>query len=162
MADLPSDPLIAAWVALSRASSGLISAVEADVRKAGAPPLEWYDVLWELERAPPEGRRPFEMKGRLLLAQYNLSRLVDRLVAAGYVEKMHCPVDGRGHMLRITESGKALRKRTWPIYQAAILKHVGSHLTEAEAKLLGELLARLIDGLRADPGVACPSGAGRS
>jgi DNA-binding MarR family transcriptional regulator len=151
MPELPSDPLIAAWVAVWRASSGLSAAVDADVRKAGAPPLEWYDVLWELERGPPEGRRPFELKGRLLLAQYNLSRLIDRLVAAGYVEKRSCPEDRRGHMLRITEAGKALRQRTWPTYQAAILKHIGSHLSEDEARLLSALLAKLIDGLSGEP-----------
>ncbi len=152
MADLPSDPFIAAWVALFRASAGLISAVQAEVKAAGCPPLEWYDVLWDLERAPEAGRRPFELKGRLLLTQYNLSRLVDRLVKAGYVEKRPCPIDGRGQMLQITEEGKALRRRIWPVYQAAIQRHVGSHLTEPEAKLLSEMLARLIDGFRAHPG----------
>jgi len=152
MADLPADPLIAAWIAVWRASTGLSAAVLADVRKAGCPPLEWYDVLWDLERGPPDGRRPFEMKERLLLAQYNLSRLVDRLEAAGLVEKARCPGDGRGHMLRITEAGKDLRRRIWPVYQAAIQKHVGSHLSEEEARLLSQLLARLIDGVRAEPG----------
>jgi DNA-binding MarR family transcriptional regulator len=161
MADLPADPLIAAWVALSRASGGLISAVQADVKAAGCPPLEWYDVLWDLEQAPDDGRRPFELKGRLLLAQYNLSRLVDRLALAGLVEKAPCAMDGRGQMLRITEEGKALRRRTWPIYQAAIQRHVGAHLTEAEARSLGELLGRLMDGLRANPVAAGDCGSGR-
>lgn len=148
MADLPSDPLIAAWVALFRASSGLVAAVQADVKAAGCPPIEWYDVLWDLEQAPDMGRRPFELKGRLLLAQYNLSRLVDRLAEAGLVEKQPYPGDGRGHMLRITQAGRTLRQRTWPIYQAAILRHIGAHLTLAEAKELSEMLGRLIDGLR--------------
>ena len=149
MVELPSDPMIAAWVALFRASAGLVSAVQADVKAAGCPPVEWYDVLWDLEQAPEMGRRQFELKGRLLLAQYNLSRLIDRLAKAGLVEKRPCPVDGRGQMLRITEAGKALRKKTWPVYQAAILRHVGAHLTAAEAQMLSETLARLIDGIRA-------------
>ena len=163
MATLPTDPMIAAWVALFRASAGLVAAVQADVKKGGCPPVEWYDVLWELEQAAECGRRPFELKGRLLLAQYNLSRLIDRLASAGLVEKQPCPGDGRGHMLRITDAGKRLRQQTWPVYQAAILRHVGAHLTVAEAKELSGMLARLIDGLRAgsasggvDQKAACP------
>jgi DNA-binding MarR family transcriptional regulator len=165
MAELPSDPMIAAWVALFRASAGLIAAVQADVKAAGCPPVEWYDVLWELEQAPEPGRRPFELKERLLLAQYNLSRLVDRLTLAGLVEKHPCPGDGRGHMLRITDAGRTLRQQTWPIYQAAILRHVGAHLTATEATEVSGMLARLIDGLRAgsvpgdaNEGPACPQG----
>ena len=90
--------------------------------------MEWYDVLWELERAPEGARRPVELEGRLLLAQYNLSRLVDRLAQAGYLTKHRCDKDGRGQVLVLTEAGKALRQRMWGIYSAAIERYVGSRL----------------------------------
>jgi DNA-binding MarR family transcriptional regulator len=142
--DLPTDPIIAAWVALVRAGNSVISAVRADGSAAGFPPLEWYDVLWELESTPEGGVRPFELEGRLLLAQYNLSRLIDRMLKAGYVAKQPCPEDGRGHILVVTEEGKALRKRMWPVYRASIERHIGSHLGEAEARSLCRLLVALI------------------
>ena len=141
--DLPKDPIVASWVALVRASNGVISAIAADGRAAGFPPLEWYDVLWDLENAP-DGVRPFEMEGRLLLAQYNLSRLIDRMAKAGYVEKRPCEGDGRGLVLVITESGKALRKKMWPVYHAAIRRHIGAHIDEKQAKTLCKLLVGMI------------------
>jgi DNA-binding MarR family transcriptional regulator len=118
------------------------------------PPLEWYDVLWDLERAPDGARRPFELERGLLLAQYNLSRLVDRLHRAGLVDKLKCPEDGRGLVLVITEEGRALRKRMWPVYSAAIEKHIGSHLGEDEARTLSALLMRLVTGCESTPSCA--------
>jgi DNA-binding MarR family transcriptional regulator len=141
---LPEDPIVAAWVALVRAGNGVISRVQADGKAEGFPPLEWYDVLWELERAPEGGVRPFELEGRLLLAQYNLSRLIDRMLKHGYVAKEPCERDGRGHVLVITETGKALRKKMWPVYRDSIQRHIGSHLGEAEARRLCELLVALL------------------
>jgi DNA-binding MarR family transcriptional regulator len=148
--DLPKDPGAAVWVALIRASTGVQAAVQAEGKAAGFPPLEWYDVLWELERGPAEGRRPFELESRLLLAQYNLSRLIDRLERAGYVGRQRCPSDGRGQVLVITESGRALRKAMWSVYSAAIQRHVGDKLDGEEARTLCTLLLRLMPG--SEPG----------
>jgi DNA-binding MarR family transcriptional regulator len=153
MQNLPKDPAIAAWVALVRASNGVISAIQAEAKAAGIPPLEWYDVLWELERSPDGARRPFELERGLLLAQYNLSRLIDRLHRAGYVDKLKCPEDGRGLVLVITEQGRALRKRMWPVYSAAIEKHIGSRLSEGEARTLSSLLMQVLPG--GDPAPSC-------
>ena len=142
--DLPRDPIVAAWVAMVRASNGVIAAVAADGKAAGFPPLEWYDVLWELESNPKGSLRPFELERGLLLQQYNLSRLIDRMCRAGYVEKQRCETDARGQVLVITEEGRAVRKRMWPVYLAAIRKHIGSHLSEKDARLLCRLLVEMV------------------
>jgi DNA-binding MarR family transcriptional regulator len=122
----------------------VLGGVEARLKDAGFPPLAWYDALLELRRAAPEGLRPFVLEGRMLLAQYNLSRLVDRLVAAGLVARHPCAEDGRGHVLRITEAGGELLARMWPTYAAAIQTHLGRHLDAAEAGSLALLLRRLL------------------
>jgi DNA-binding MarR family transcriptional regulator len=106
--------------------------------------VEWYDVLWDLERHE-DGVRPFELEQRLLFAQYNLSRLIDRMVEAGLVKKVACPSDKRGHMLVITEAGRKQRKATWPHYARAVNKHLGEKLTEAETEKLAALLGKLIE-----------------
>jgi DNA-binding MarR family transcriptional regulator len=156
--DLPKDPTVAAWVAIVRASNGIISAVAADTKAAGLPPLEWYDVLWELERSGKPGLRPFELENGLLLAQYNLSRLIDRMANAGYVEKRACPSDRRGQIIVLTEKGRALRKKIWPMYLAAIRKHVGSHLPEKDARALCGYLVRMIPERNAMKGTGASCG----
>ncbi len=144
MTEKVSDAVTAAWIRLVRARHKVVSAVEADGKAAGVLPMEQYDVLWELERAP-EGRRPYELEERLLFAQYNLSRLIDRMVEAGLVRKVSCPEDKRGHVLHITEAGRKQRKATWPHYAKSINRHVGDKLSEAEADRLAALLSKLLE-----------------
>ena len=133
--------MVGAWVRLTRAQRCTLASVEHSLKDAGFPPLEWYDVLLELDRAGP--LRPRDLQSRLLLAQSNLSRLIDRMEAAGAVERISCADDARGQLVRETASGKALRKRMWPVYASAIQDVVGSKLTSAQAGQLAGLLGRL-------------------
>jgi DNA-binding MarR family transcriptional regulator len=139
----PSDAVVRAWARLVRAQQQALTAVESDLKAAGFPPLGWYDVLLELSRADGGELRPFALEQELLLAQYNLSRLIDRLEKAGYVERRTCPEDGRGQVVAITAAGRALVKRMWPTYRAAIGRHVGARLSEDEAARLAALLGKL-------------------
>ena len=139
----PSEAAVQAWARLIRVSGALLDAVEAELKGAGFPPLAWYDALLELDRAPEGRLRPFELERHMLLAQYSTSRLVDRLERAGLVERLQCPVDGRGQHVAITGAGRELRARMWPAYAAAIERHVGSKMGCTDAQKLAELLGRL-------------------
>jgi DNA-binding MarR family transcriptional regulator len=139
----PSDAVVLAWARLVRTQQVVLAAVEADLTAAGFPPLGWYDVLLELSRLREGGMRPFALEQELLLAQYNLSRLIDRLEKAGYLERRPCPEDGRGQVVAITAPGRALVRRMWPAYRAAIARHVGARLSEDEAATLAALLGKL-------------------
>ena len=138
----PSDDAVLAWSRLVRAHDAALGSIERALKAEDLPPLEWYDVLLELERAGP--LRPRDLQGRLLLAQYNLSRLLDRMAAAGAVEKRACPEDLRGHVVAVTEEGRALRQRMWPVYAGAIEAAVGGRLSDDGAAMLAELLRRLV------------------
>jgi DNA-binding MarR family transcriptional regulator len=139
----PSDAVVLAWARLVRAETAVLAAVEADLKRGGFPPLAWYDVLLELSRRK-DGLRPFEIEKETLLAQYNLSRLLDRLESAGHIERQPSPDDGRGNVVVLTDNGRTLMKRMWPTYRAAIARHVGAKLSEAEAAQLATLLGKLI------------------
>ena len=128
---------------LVRAHRAAVSNVEAALRAAGHPPLEWYDVLLELERAG--ALRPRDLQARLLLAQSNVSRLLDRMAAAGAVERQPCDDDGRGYLVAATVSGRALRLHMWPTYAGAIEAAVGRWLKGDEAGMLADLLGRMIE-----------------
>ncbi len=143
MTEPPSDAVVRAWTRLERAHRAALGGVQSRLKEAGLPSLEWYDVLLELERAQPAGLRPFELQKALLFAQYNLSRLIDRMEAAGLVARAASEMDGRGQVLHTTRAGRALRRRTWPIYAEAIQHAVGRHFSEAEARTLAMLLGRM-------------------
>jgi DNA-binding MarR family transcriptional regulator len=136
-----------AWINLVRAEEAVVAAIEAEVKAAGLPPLAWYDVLLELSRTQSEaGVRQNELERRLLFRQYNLSRLIDRLEDAKYVERKQCPEDGRGQVVVATAAGKKFQKQMWPVYRDAVTRRVASKLTNKEAAELGRLLEKLVGG----------------
>jgi DNA-binding MarR family transcriptional regulator len=151
MADSALTPAIEhAWINLVRAEEAVVAAVEAEVKAAGLPPLAWYDVLLELSRPRSEGGvRQNELERRLLFRQYNLSRLIDRLEEANYVERRQCPDDGRGQVVVATAAGKKFQKQMWPVYRDAVAKRVANKLTNKEAAELGRLLEKLVGGAKA-------------
>lgn len=144
----PSAEATAAWIRLMRVQSRVLDGVEQELKKAGFPPLAWYDALLELSRAPTGELRPVELEKQMLLPQYSTSRLIDRLVDEGLAVRRECKIDKRGQFVEITEAGRDLQKRMWAAYSAAIEKHVGAKLSDADAARLCGLLDRL--------GCTCP------
>jgi DNA-binding MarR family transcriptional regulator len=145
MSKEPSEAVVNAWIVLNRAQHTAMLKIERAFRDAGLPPCAWYDVLWELDRAGGDGLRPFEIERQRLIAQSNISRLIDRLVEQRYVERLPCEDDGRGQRVVITQAGRELRKRMWPVYARAIGEAVGRRLSGQEAASLGSLLRKLVD-----------------
>jgi DNA-binding MarR family transcriptional regulator len=139
----PSSEVTAAWIRLMRLQSRVLDAVELDLKKAGFPPLAWYDALLELSRAPSGEMRPVELEKQMLIPQYSTSRLIERLVDEGLALRRECKIDKRGQFVEITEAGRELQKKMWGAYSAAIEKHVGSKLSDADAVRLCGLLDRL-------------------
>jgi DNA-binding MarR family transcriptional regulator len=135
-----------AWAALVRTEKALVHKVEERLKVAGFPPLDWYQVLHEVDRTPKGAMRQSSVQDRTQLAQYNVCRLVDRLEREGLVERRQCELDGRNNVLVITAKGRALRRSMWPVYAAAIGEHFSAHLSQAEAEQLLRLLGKLEPG----------------
>jgi DNA-binding MarR family transcriptional regulator len=135
--------LMTGWARLLRASRTVQDGGEAALKAEGLPPLGWYDVLQELEQAG-RGLRPVELERRTLVAQYNLSRLIDRLEKAGLAERRPCPNDARGQMVTITEAGRGIRERMWPVYRSTVERHLGAQLDPGDRFHLSQILGRLL------------------
>src|SRR4029453_15220307 len=96
-----SDPFapaeLAAWRGFLRVHSRLVRDLDAELRASHGLSLHEYEVLLHLP-APPHGRpRMSDLASAVLLSQSGLTRLVDRLVRAGSVERTRCEEDRRGH-----------------------------------------------------------------
>ncbi len=139
MAIATNSPPFQMWVRLVRSYQRIRDAVDSALKSEELPPLEWYDVLLELERhgSPMRAR---DLEHRLLVAQYNLSRLLDRLEKARLILRQADPDDGRSRLISITERGLATRRQIWPVYRQAIEVSIGAHLTTIEASELAGLL----------------------
>ena len=140
----PSKSAIEAWIALNRAQRHVFEAIEAELKSAGLPPLAWYDVLLELWREGGGRLRQGDLEHRMLFPQYGISRLVDRLEREELVRRERCEDDGRAYWVAISDKGLALRQRMWPVYAAAIQRHLGEKLSEEDAARIAEGLRRLV------------------
>ena len=123
---------MAAWANLSKAAKVrrgrcslrftpvLVEKIEQHFSAEGMPPFGWYDVLWGLERAAGHRLRMHELAEMTVISRSNLTRLVDRLEAAGLVARERAEEDRRGAFAVLTVQGRAMRKKMWPVYAAAI------------------------------------------
>jgi len=143
-----TDPKGHAWAVLLTAHATLIEKIEAALAEAKLPPLAWYDVLWELEKAEGGKLRMNELARRIVLSRSNLTRLADRLEDAKLIEREDTPHDRRGYHCVITRTGLAMRKKMWPVYKAEIERLFSRHITVDEARTLGDALARAVKAAR--------------
>jgi DNA-binding MarR family transcriptional regulator len=85
---------------------------------------------------------------KVVLSRSNLTRLVDRLAEAGLVSRERSEDDRRGAYAVLTEAGREMRRRMWPVYEAGIRQLFEGRLSEAEAETLGAALRRLLAAAR--------------
>lgn len=144
MSKTPSEASLRAWIQLHRAHRLLLDTVEKALKSEGLPPLDWYDVLLELQREKRQGLRQFEIGDKVLLSKHNLSRLIDRLENEQLLGRYVCAEDKRGNRIQITDKGEKLLKRMWPVYRQVIQTAFGARLDADELGELSAMLAKVL------------------
>ena len=150
MTEIPEPSRVAAWRSFLTAHTKLVEAIERRLAEGGLPPLGWYDVLFALEEAPKRRLRMAELSRAVVLSRSNLTRLVDRLEAAGLLRREAVPGDRRGAFAVLTAEGAKLRRRMWPVYAKGIQDHFAGHIEGAEARTLRGVFERLLAALPED------------
>lgn len=143
MTDIVAPSVERAWTELVHAHQAVLTAVEGALKRHGYPPLSWYDCLLELDRVEDGVLRPTVLEERLLLPQYGLSRLLSRMEKAGFIARRSDPEDRRAQFVLITDEGRALRRKMWPVYAEALNVALGEKLKDKQAQKLGKLLSKL-------------------
>ena len=144
----PDETHLAAWRALLNAHAALVARLERELAAAGVIPLTWYDVLIELYEAPDRRLRMHELADAVVLSRSGLTRLVDRLAAAGLLRREPDPADRRGAFAALTDEGRAALRRAWPVYARGIAAHFARHLGDEEARLLTAVFERIREAAR--------------
>jgi DNA-binding MarR family transcriptional regulator len=110
--------------------------------------LAQYDVLITLCHG--DGITQQELAERLLVTKANVVGLIDRVSAAGWVERRPDPEDRRVNRLYLTDAGRKLAGEAQP-GQYALVKKIFGRLTEAELRQMHALVGRL-DGACSESG----------
>lgn len=140
-----------AWVRLDKAHRRLTAVLQSALSQAGLPPLGWYALLKELSRGPAGGMRPFELEEATGEAQYNVSRLLDRMVKDGVVARSYCEDDRRGALVALSPKGAETLARMRDVYEATLSRELVDRLSGKEVKALDGLLGELLPERKRGP-----------
>jgi DNA-binding MarR family transcriptional regulator len=110
---------------------------------AGLPPLGWYEVLDRVAQAPEERLRMGDLADSLVISRGGLTKLVDRLVKAGLLERAFCETDRRASYAVLTSSGKEVIGEMRPIVLDELCTAFTTSLTARQAAALRDALIRI-------------------
>jgi len=133
-----------AWESLFRAQVSVLRRLTAEFPTAEISFTE-YDVLFNLSKAPDRRLRIRDLIPHLLLSQPSVSRLIDRLAARGYVDKLPDERDARGTVVALRPEGFELFRRIAVVHAESIAQRVGSRLSPDELVQLTALCNKLRD-----------------
>ena len=150
----PADPppFMEAWVAFLTAHARTIPLVSDALEAACGISLGWFDVLHQLVIAPGERRRMHDLADAVLLSRSGLTRLVDRIEAAGLVARATVPGDRRSLYVHLTPAGSRLARKARPIVRRLVAEHFARHLRDSEIATLRDALFRVAHGVKAPGG----------
>ena len=140
------DPRIGAWRAFLRAHAQVIRRLERELQDEQGMALTDYDVLVQLARSDQRRLRMSELADRLLLSRSGVTRLVDRLVADGLVERVMCDDDHRGQWAALTDAGLRRLREAAPIHLRGVATHFLDRLSADELARLERMLDPIAEG----------------
>src|SRR6266478_6266204 len=138
----PSPERLRAWRLYFESALALADVLDAELERDAGIPLRSYDVLVHLEEAP-EGLRMNELAERILFSKSGFTRVVDRLEAAGLVQRVRPDNDRRSIFVVLTDEGRTAMERARRHHRHAIEQHFSSHLSDADIKALTRALEKL-------------------
>jgi DNA-binding MarR family transcriptional regulator len=97
-----------------------------------------YDVLYTLSKCP-EPLRIGELHRHVLLSQPALSRMVDRLVERGFVERCPDLADGRGVRLSLTAAGRDKQRQVGRRHARSVAHALTAELGPDELRQLATI-----------------------
>jgi DNA-binding MarR family transcriptional regulator len=123
------DPRVATWRRFLIAHARLERLLDEELRLEHDLSLAEYDALLQLAEAPGRRLRMHQLADRVLLSRSGVTRLIDRLVRDGSVERDPCLSDARGAEAVLTGAGLARLRDA----SATHLRGIAEHFVEAIA-----------------------------
>jgi len=139
---------VAAWESLFRAQVSVMRQLAVEF-PTDIVSFNEYDVMFNLFVQPGKTLRIRDLGEKVLLTQPSISRLVDRLVSRGILEKHDDPSDGRGTLVALTELGVQMYRQAAVIHGASISDHMSGTLSPDELDELTRLCDKLRGGITA-------------
>jgi DNA-binding MarR family transcriptional regulator len=132
-----------AWRSYLQSHASIVRQLDAELAAAHGMTTRDYEVLLYLSQAP-ERRLPMSaLAASTMLTRSGITRLVDGLVNAGWIERVACQNDARVSYARLTDVGYSKLRDAGCTHIAGIQRLFLEHFSPQEMDQLASLLGRL-------------------
>ena len=128
------------WFAFIRAHHCVVGKLSAELEEEHGMTLPYYEVLLALSRANDRRLRMSDLADAVRLSPSGLTRLVDRLVRDGRVERQPCPGDARVMYASLTPAGEAAFREAARTHVRGIREHYLDRLQQSDRLALRRAL----------------------
>src|SRR6187200_1680876 len=137
------DPHREAWIAIAQTHAAVTGRLQEALTAAELPPLPWFEVLATLDRAPEQRLKMGELAEALVITRGGLTKLVDRLIKAGLLERTFCETDRRVSYATLLPAGAELLEEMRPLVRGELEETFATTITARQAEELRDSLERV-------------------
>jgi DNA-binding MarR family transcriptional regulator len=141
-ASLEGDAL-EAWRSYLQSHATILRMLDAELISEHGLTTRDYEVLLYLAQAPDRRLPMSALAESTMLTRSGITRLVDGLVAGGFIERASCPSDARVSYAQLTDEGLAKLRHAGCTHVHSIRRLFLEHFDAAETGQLAALLGRL-------------------
>lgn len=134
---------VSAFIALVRAHAFATRGLSAELLEDHGLTINDFEALLKLARAEDSQLRRVDLARELLLTPSGITRLLEGLERAGYVERRNCQADARVAYAALTPEGRKKLKEASRTHVAQVQAFFAARFSEEEMKALGGLLERI-------------------
>jgi DNA-binding MarR family transcriptional regulator len=145
-----TDKELQTWITFLRSHAALTAKLAHVMHQEHGMPISWYDVLVHLYHAPGQRLRMQDLADAVILSSSGLTRLLDRMVETGLIDRIACAEDRRVIFAALTEEGAARLEDILPHHQARIKEYFAAHLTKSELDTIQEALQRVLNAAQTE------------
>lgn len=137
------DELIISYGLFIAAHSRLYRKIGQTLQDQFGLPCPWFEILLLISQSDEKHLKMSELADHVLLTTGGITRLIDRMVAAGLVARTPCPTDRRIQWVVLTEKGCEIMEQTIPLHLEDLKQNYQSAFTPAEFKQFNALIDQL-------------------
>lgn len=135
------------WRAVWSLMTWLPAKLDSQLREDHGLSLAEYYALSQISEAPNRAIRLSELAGITNMTLSHLSRVISRMMKAGWVERVTDPHDGRYTLGQLTDAGWDKVVEMAPGHVEAVQQAIFDQLTDDQVHALGEAAARVAEAV---------------
>jgi DNA-binding MarR family transcriptional regulator len=147
----PRDLRLEPWRAFLTAHAWVTRRLDDELRAEHDLSLAEYDALLTIAEAPGRRIRMRQLADRVVLSKSGVTRLIDRLVLDGLVERDACLTDARGAEAVLTAAGLDRLRRASRTHLRGVAEHFLGAVDDADLAVIERTMHAVAER-------ACPGG----